>query len=551
MRYTGFFAIIVIALLAACNTRQASVEQATASITKEDLARHVQVLASDEFEGRAPASRGEEKTINYLIDQFKKLGMQPGNGDSYLQEVPLVEITADDNMQLVISGKGKPLTFKYLDDFVAGSPHVTETVSLKRSPLVFVGYGIVAPEYGWNDYAGLDVTGKTVVVLVNDPGYATGDSTLFRGKAMTYYGRWTYKYEEAARQGAAGVLIVHQTGPAGYPWTVVRNSWSGPQFYLQSADSGKSQSAVQGWITLESARQLFQAAGQDFDVLQQKAARKGFRPVPLPLTVSITIHNTYRFSKSYNVIARYPGKDRAEETIIYTAHWDHFGINPTLEGDTIMNGARDNATGTAALLELAEAFSKLDYPTRRSVVFLAVTAEEQGLLGSAWYATHPIYPLNKTVANINMDAMNIFGPTKDITVIGLGYSELDDVLRQEASAQGRYLRPDPEPEKGYYFRSDHFSFAKQGVPALYAKMGVEHTEKGEQWMRERVDWWVKTHYHKPSDEYDPSWWDLRGMEQNVRLLFRVGYRLADSNWFPNWREGTEFRAKRDAMMQHN
>ncbi len=549
MQYKAFLVSLVTLILLACNTRQANVDQATASITKEDIARHVQILASDEFEGRAPASRGEEKTLQYLVEQFRKLGLKPGNGESYLQEVPLVEITADEAMRLTISGKGKTLRLAYLDDFVAGSPHVASKVELKNSPLVFVGYGIVAPEYDWNDYQGLDVKGKTVVVLVNDPGYATGDSTLFRVKAMTYYGRWTYKYEEAARQGAAGVLIVHQTGPAGYPWTVVRNSWSGPQFYLQSEDSGKSQSAVQGWITLESARRLFQAAGLDFDKLEQQAAQKGFKPVALPLTASLTIRNTFRFSKSHNVVALYPGKDRSDEYIIYTAHWDHFGINPTLKGDSIMNGARDNATGTAALLELAEAFSKLDFPTRRSVVFLAVTAEEQGLLGSAWYATHPIFPLNKTVANINMDAMNIFGPTKDITVIGLGYSELDDLLEQEAQKQGRYLRPDPEPEKGYYFRSDHFSFAKQGVPALYAKMGVEHVEKGEQWMRERVDWWVKTHYHKPSDEYDPEWWDLRGMEQNVRLLFRVGYRLADSNWFPNWREGTEFRAKRDAMMK--
>ena len=543
--------LALLTLVLACNTRQANVDTAAKSITADDLARHVQTLASDEFQGRAPASPGEDKTIQYLVDTFKKLGMAPGNGDSYLQEVPLVEITADANMRLTFQGTRQRISLNYLDDFVAGSPHVRPTVSIQNSEVVFVGYGIVAPEYQWNDYDGINVKGKTVIVLVNDPGYASGDSTFFRGKAMTYYGRWTYKYEEAARQGAAGILIVHQTGPAGYPWTVVRNSWSGPQFYLQTADSGKSQSTVQGWITQESARRLFAAAGKDFDQLAQQAAQPGFKPIPLPFKVSIAIHNTIRFSKSHNVIARYPGKDRADEVIIYTAHWDHFGINPTLEGDSIMNGARDNATGTAALLELAEAFSQLDFPTRRSVVFLAVTAEEQGLLGSAWYATHPIYPLEKTIANINMDALNIFGPTRDVTVIGLGYSELDDVLKQEAEKQGRYLRPDPEPEKGYYFRSDHFSFAKQGVPALYAKMGVEHIEKGEQWMRERVDWWVKNHYHKPSDEYDPQWWDLRGMEQNVRLLFRVGYRLASSNWFPNWREGTEFKAKRDAMMQRH
>ncbi len=540
--------ILFTMLWIACTSEEGQLKKAESLIDEADIARHVSVLASDEFGGRAPASEGETKTLAYLTEAFQKLGLRPGNGDRFLQEVPLVEITADPDMELVVQGKGKTARFRYLDEFVAGTRRVQENVAVSRSELVFVGYGIVAPEYGWNDYAGIDVQGKTVVMLVNDPGYATLDSTLFTGKAMTYYGRWTYKYEEAARQGAAGAIIIHQTGPAGYPWEVVRNSWSGAQFYLQTDHGNRDRCAFESWVTLDVARKIFQMAGKDLDRLMKAAAQKGFRPVPLPLQVSLRIKNTLRYSKSNNFLALLPGSDRKDEYVIYMAHWDHLGINPTLKGDSILNGARDNATGTAALLEIAQAFQSLPQPPRRSILFLAVTAEEQGLLGSEYYATHPVYPLNKTVAAINMDGMNVFGRMNDVTIIGYGFSELDDYVKQEAQKQGRYVRPDPEPEKGYYFRSDHFNFAKQGVPALYADHGIDHVDHGEAWTLEKLDWWIKNFYHKPSDEYDPSWWDLSGMVQDVQLLFRVGYRLANSNHFPNWREGTEFRAKRDQMM---
>ncbi len=548
---TGFFWLSIMLLafgFTSCANEEGQLKKAEAQIDETDIARHISVLASDEFGGRAPASEGEKKTLDYLTRAFQELGVQPGNGDRFLQEVPLVEITADPNMTLNIQGKGQKARFKYLDEFVASTRRVQERVEVKNSQLVFVGYGIVAPEYDWNDYAGIDVKGKTVIMLVNDPGYATGDSTLFNGKAMTYYGRWTYKYEEAARQGAAGAIIIHQTGPAGYPWEVVRNSWSGAQFYLQTEHGNMDRCAFESWVTLDVARKIFQMAGVDLDTLTKAASQRGFKSQPLPLSVSLTIHNTLRYSKSNNFLALLPGSDRKNEYVIYMAHWDHLGINPILEGDSIFNGARDNATGIAALLEIAQAFKALPRPPRRSVLFLAVAAEEQGLLGSEYYATHPIYPLKQTVAAINMDGMNVFGPMKDVTIIGYGFSELDEYVKQEAKKQGRYVRPDPEPEKGYYFRSDHFNFAKQGVPALYADHGIEHVEHGEKWTLEKLDWWIKNFYHKPGDEYDPSWWDLSGMVQDVQLLFRVGYRLANSNHFPNWREGTEFRAKRDQMM---
>jgi len=547
LQIVGIFAIL--GLVLACANPEKALQKAEQSITGDDLIRHVKTLASDEFQGRAPATEGETKTIEYLTENFKSLGLKPGNGNSYLQEVPLVEITADPDMVLTISERRKTLKLNYATEFIAATRRVTELVELKNSEMVFVGYGIVAPEYNWNDYEGLDVRGKTVVMLVNDPGYATGDSTLFNGRAMTYYGRWTYKYEEAARQGAAAAIIVHETGAAGYPWEVVRNSWSGPQSHLRTADNNMSRSKVEAWITSEKAREIFKMAKLDFDQLHEAAAKKGFKAVPMKLKASLTIRNTIRYSKSNNVLALLPGKENPRELIIYTAHWDHLGINPTVEGDSIFNGARDNATGTASLLEIAEAFTKLSTPPNRSILFLAVTAEEQGLLGSAFYADHPVYPLSKTIANINMDAMNIFGKTKDLTIVGYGYSELDDYARAVAEKQGRYLRPDPEPEKGYYFRSDHFNFAKKGIPALYIKVGVDNVEKGEQWMRDKMAWWTKTHYHKPSDEYDPDYWDVSGMVDDARLLFEIGYRLAMENSYPNWREGTEFKAIRDAMLK--
>jgi Zn-dependent M28 family amino/carboxypeptidase len=473
--------------------------------------------------------------------------LAPGNGDSYLQPVPLVEITVRNQPRLAIRGNGTTNRFSAGSEFIVWTKRVVERAQLSNSELVFVGYGVVAPEYDWNDYEGVDVTGKTVVILVNDPGFATQDAALFNGNTMTYYGRWTYKYEEATRQGAAAALVVHETEPAGYPWAVVENSWTGPQFDLESEDANMSRVALEGWVTLDVARTIFSQAGEDYDVLKEQAASREFQATSLGVTASVSITNNLEQSRSNNVVGVWQGSDRADEYVVYMAHWDHFGRDESLEGDQIYNGAFDNATGMAGLLELAESYTRLEERPSRSVLFLAVTAEEFGLLGSAYYATHPVYPRNKTVAAINMDGLNIYGPMNDITVIGHGNSELDEYLEAAARDENRVVRGDPEPEKGFYYRSDHFSFAKEGIPALYTDNGIDHVEHGEEWTMARRDEYTAQRYHKPSDEFDPNW-DLSGAVDDLRILFVVGYRIAASDDFPNWREGTEFKAKRDADM---
>jgi Zn-dependent M28 family amino/carboxypeptidase len=538
----------LIFIFSGCVSQKQNLKAALDSITAEDLSKDVQILSSDEFEGRAPASRGEEKTTAFLKGEFQNLGLKPGNKESFFQEVPMVEITTDPGAKLVVRGKKKSNVFVYGNEFMAWTLREVEEVSLNDSEMVFVGYGIIAPEYNWNDYEGLEVKGKTVVMLINDPGFATEDPELFNGRAMTYYGRWTYKFEEAAKQGAEGALIIHETKPAAYPWEVVKNSWSGPQFNLTSEDKNFSRCAVEGWVTIETAQKLFAEAALNYDEIKRGAIGEDFRAIPLGLKASITLKNKIRHAKSNNVITLWPGSDRADEYIIYTAHWDHFGLDPTLEGDQIFNGALDNATGTSALIELAEAFTKLGPPPSRSIVFMAVTGEEQGLLGSSYYATHPIYPPAKTVAAINMDALNIFGRMKDITVIGYGNSELDNYVEAAAAEQGRRVRPDPEPEKGSFYRSDHFPFAKQGIPALYTSNGIDHVEHGEEWTLAKMDKYTAENYHKPSDEYDPNW-DLSGAIDDLRLLFRVAYSLSMESSFPNWKEGSEFKAKRDADLE--
>lgn len=520
-------------------------EAAREVITADELARGIRELAADSMEGRAPGTRGEERTARYLQRRFEGIGLEPGNGESWFQSVPLVSIEPRPAGDAVITGVRWEHRLRFGADLAATTERVVERVALDGSELVFAGYGIVAPEYGWNDYRDLDARGKTVVVLINDPGFATGDSLSFRGRAMTYYGRWSYKFEEAARQGAEGVLIVHQTEPAGYGWEVARTGWSGPASLLaERADVPVV--AVQGWIRESAARSLLGQAGLDLDSLAALAARPGFRPVPLGLAVSLELDNEIRRYESRNVLARLPGRTHPAEHIVYMAHWDHLGMDETLD-DPIYNGALDNASGTAGLIELARAFRALRKPPERSILFLAVTAEEQGLLGSAYYAAHPVVPLERTVAAINMDGLNIWGPTHDVTVVGFGMSELEDFLAEAAAGQGRVLGPDPEPEKGYFYRSDHFEFAKLGVPALYADPGVEDVERGESWGRQQRDTYVTESYHKPADEYDPSW-NLEGAAADLRLLFETGYRLAGSRAWPNWREGIEFRAVRDGMM---
>ena len=509
------------------------------------LHEHIAVLASDEFEGRAPATPGEEKTINYLQSEFEALGIDPGNGDSYFQSVSVTEITTANDAVLTFSGSNYDVELEYATEMIVGSQQQIPTTSIVDSELVFVGYGVVAPERDWNDYAGIDVVGKTVVILVNDPGYATQDPDVFNGNAMTYYGRWTYKYEEAARQGAAGALIVHETGPAGYGWEVVSGSWSGPQIGLQADNLNSDKNDIEGWLTLNSAEALFAGAGLNYQQLKATAAQPGFTAVPLgDVTASVAIQNSVRTSLSQNVIAMIPGTERPTETIIYTAHWDHLGVNAEILGDNIYNGAADNATGTAALLAMAKMHADAG-PAPRSIVFLAVTAEESGLLGSRWYTEHPVFPLATTVANINIDVLNTYGPMHDIVVVGNGSSELEAYLEEAATAQGRYIVEEPNPERGYYYRSDHFNFAKAGVPALYAESGEDSVEFGKKWGAEQAQDYNENRYHAPSDEYDPNW-NLEGAAQDILLYFDVASKLSRESSFPNWLEGNEFKGIRDA-----
>jgi Zn-dependent M28 family amino/carboxypeptidase len=539
-------------LVSACaDSVEVSVTEPLESIDAADLAKHVEVLASDEFEGRAPSSAGETKTIEYIRGQLQSLGVAPGNGDSFYQAVPLVAIAAAPTAQLLVTGPEFTRSLTYAEDMMVWTKRVTPQVQLVDSELVFVGYGIVAPEYGWDDYAGVDVAGKTVVILVNDPGFASQNEDLFNGNAMTYYGRWTYKYEEAARQGAAGALIVHQTEAAGYPWEVVSGSWSGKQFDLVAADNNMSRLAVEGWLTETAAELVFAAADIDFESAMGRAEMADFQAQNMGLGVSTEITNTLEQSVSNNVLGLIEGTERADEVVIYMAHWDHLGRDASLPGDQIYNGAFDNATGVAALLELAQAHAELGQPLKRSVLFVAVTAEESGLLGSKYYAEHPVFPMHKTLAGINMDGMNVSGRTHDVAVTGFGASDLDAYLVQAAAAQERTVVAEANPEKGYYYRSDHFNMAKYGVPMLYAKSGQQYVGHDRQWGIERAADYVANRYHKPADEYDSSW-DFTGMVEDTQMLFEIGRRLADlsdDEVPPNWVEGNEFRAIRDASLQ--
>ncbi len=522
-------------------------EAALATITVADLVEHIQVLSSDEYEGRFPGTAGEEKTLEYLQGQAERIGLQPGAGDGWFQEVQLVSITADPGMTLSVRQRGSVKQYSYGNEFIAWTKRVVDRVDLEDSELVFVGYGTVAREYDWNDYEGIDVSGKTVVMLVNDPGFATKDTALFNGNSMTYYGRWTYKYEEAAKQGAAAALIIHDTEPAAYGWNTVEGSWSGPQLDMVPADDNMSRVKVEGWLQLEVAQEIFEMAGLDLDELAAQAAQRGFEPVPMGVNASTAISNTVERSTTHNVLGLLPGSERPDEYVIIMGHWDHLGMNPSLEGDQIFNGALDNATGTAGIIELAEAFASLETQPKRSIVFWWTTAEEQGLLGSAYYAANPVYPLDKTVAAINIDGLNIYGPMNDIYVIGYGNSELDDYLVRFAEAQNRVVKPDPQAEKGYFYRSDHFPLAKQGVPALYTDVGNDHVEHGEEWTRQLKDEWTAQHYHQVSDEYSEDW-DMQGAIDDLHLFFQIAYTLANESTFPSWNEGTEFKAKRDEMM---
>jgi Zn-dependent M28 family amino/carboxypeptidase len=514
-------------------------------INDSSFAKHIKVLASDEFLGRKPFTEGETRSINYLKEQFSKLGLKPGNGDSYFQAVPMVEIKSTPESKMVFKGAAGSVTANYLADFVAGTKRVQPQVNLANSALVFAGYGIVAPEYKWNDYAGLDVKGKTVVVMINDPGFS--DTTLFKGKNMTYYGRWTYKFEEAARQGAAGILIVHDTEPAAYPWSVVRSGWSKSKLQSEEKDNNMSRPVIEGWISLDIAKQLFKLGGQS-DALFAAAKKPGFKGVDLKLTTNLQVSNKIKKSVSYNVVAVIPGTKRPDENIIYSAHWDHLGIGEPVKGDSIYNGAVDNATGVASLLELAAAFQQLPVKPERSIVFVSFTAEEQGLLGSAYYAAHPVYPVNKTVADINMDMMGLAGKTKDIVVYGYGQSDLEDYAKVSAGKQGRVVVPDPVPSSGLYYRSDHFNFAKVGIPSLFTGSGVDNVTHGKEWGLKQVAEFTKARYHSPQDDFNGIT-DRSGIVEDVRLLFDLGYRLSNETTFPEWKKGSEFKAARDKSLK--
>ncbi|QDX27247.1 M28 family peptidase [Sphingomonas suaedae] len=543
------FALLALLGLAACSTASdtAAVPDVALPAMPMDLMKEAtRTLSSDEFEGRAPGTPGEEKTLAYLVEQFQKAGLQPGNEGSWFQDVPLVAITAQNVSPLTFTGGTQAMSLKYGPEMVVGTYRVTPKIAVKDSPVVFVGYGINAPEKGWNDYAGVDVKGKTVVILVNDPDWETaGLQGEFNGQAMTYYGRWTYKYEEAARQGAAAAIIVHDTQPAAYGWNVVESSWTGEQQVADAANGHMDQTAANGWIQLDKAKALFASAGQDFDKLAAAAKVKGFKAVPLgDVKASVSFDNVIRKHASKNVIGILPGAKRPDEVVLYTAHWDHLGrCQAASDGDNICNGAVDNATGTAALIAIAKANKDAGAPDR-SLVFLAVTAEESGLLGSKYYGDNPVYPLAKTVGGVNIDAMNLTPPARNVVVVGMGKSELDSYLKAALAKQNRMANAEPTPEKGFYYRSDHFMLAKHGVPMLYFDAGDDLVEGGRDAGRAAAADYEKNKYHGPKDEFDPSW-NWAGAEKDLQVYYAVGRMLAMTTAWPNWVEGDEFRAARD------
>lgn len=526
------------------------------AMNPDSLLTSIKTLASDEFEGRKPGSAGEEKTVDFLEQNFRALALKPGNPDgTFVQKVPLAGTNSKQQGSFTVNGK--PLPAAENKDFVAVSTRFVEDTTVKDSDIVFVGYGVVAPEYGWDDYKDVDVKGKTIVMLVNDPQLPDPadptklDANMFRGRAMTYYGRWTYKYEIASEKGAAAVLIVHETALAGYGFEVVVSGKAGEMFNIQRPNNNLARVPVEGWMTFDKTAQLFKAAGLDLAAAKKDALRKEFRPVPLQgAKANFHITNALRKIDSRNVVAKLEGSDPAlkDEYIVYTAHWDHFGRNTELQGDQIMHGALDNASGTAGLLEIARAYSKMSPAPKRSVLFLSVTGEEQGLLGAEYYASNPLYPLKKTVANINMDVLNAWGKTKDLVIVGLGNSTLDDTVTEVLKSRQRVPVGDAEPEKGFYYRSDHFQFAKVGVPALDPEAGIEFIGKPEAYGRQKRDEYTEKIYHKPADKPDPAW-DLSGAVEDLRVLFETGYRVAQEVKIPEWKPGNEFKARRDAMMK--
>ncbi len=542
--------IVLVSLLAfsACRQpdKQTDMRDGLSALNADSLTQNIVTLSSDVFQGRRPFTEGEVKTVNYLKDSYERMGLEPGYGGSYFQDVPMVEITPDCGPAIDVQTSRGQIQLRCMDEYVLWTESTDSLISLSRTDVVFAGFGIVAPEYHWNDYAGVDVKGKIVLVMVNDPGYRSGDSAFFKGNTMTYYGRWTYKFEEAARQGAKGCLVIHNTDAASYPFSVVQSSWGKTHLLLDKRnDKTEYRCPVEGWVTEDAAKKLLRASTGDTALLVT-AHRRGFSAVPLNLTMSTTIRVKALYNISHNVVAKITGTRRPDEYIVYTAHWDHFGVGkPDENGDSIYSGALDNASGTAALLEIARAFKSMKRQTERTVVFLSVTGEEQGLLGSEYYARHPIYPVEKTVADINIDGVLNYGKTKDVVISGVGQSELEDILGKLVENQGRYIAPESHPEAGHYFRSDHFSFAKVGVPSISAGGGIDMVNGGKEMGKKLEDEYIAKHYHQPSDEYDAGRWKLDGAMQDIELYFQLGKELSFESGWPGWKDGSEFKAIRD------
>ncbi len=548
LMYRYFLAPIWLILLASCagDARREGVN----AINADSLLRNISILASDSFLGRMPFTPGEKMTVDFLEGAFRSVGLAPGNGGSYTQDVPMANIVSKAELSIRVKTPKNNFLLHAPDDYVVWTDKTDEHISLDNTPVVFAGYGVVAPEYGWNDYEGIDMKGKIALVMVNDPGFWNNDTTLFKGRTMTYYGRWTYKFEEAARQGAKGCLVIHRTSAAGYPFSVVQNGFNAARLQLDSRGENISVCDAIGWIKDTVAERLFAAAGLDA-ALFEKANQRGFKAMPLNMGFSTSMRVQSVYDKSVNVIGKIEGSKRPDEAIIYMAHWDHLGTGtPDEKGDSIYNGALDNASGTAGLIELARAFNSLGSKPERSIVFLAVTGEEQGLLGSEYYIANPVYPAEKTVAVINIDVLNNFGATRDAVVVGLGQSELEDYLKEEVKKEGGYVVGEPSPESGGYFRSDHFNFAKAGIPALYAGSGIDLIGKGKAEGQRLKDDFISKHYHRPSDELTDDW-NMEGAVQDLGRLFKVGRRLAFDTHWPQWKDGSEFKAIREKQRTGN
>lgn len=529
--------------LISCDTTD-DFEKARKSINPADLTAWVKDLGSDHFMGRAPFTEGEKITVEYLAGELKKIGFEPPFNSSYFQDVPMVKIISEVKGPVKVKTPLAQFEFSTPDDITVISPRIDSLLDIEGSEMVFAGFGIVAPEFGWNDYKGLDVKDRTVVVMINDPGLYTRDTNLFKGSEMTYYGRWTYKYEEAARQGAAGVLIIHEPFGAGYDYSIPRKSSITPNLYIQSADSNSSRCSFTGWISSESAERLLKKKGLDVAKLREEACKRGFMGFPLDMSISLNISNTIEYNKSKNVAGILRGSKRPEENIVYSAHWDHFGIGEAENGDSIYNGAVDNGTSMAWALSIGKAFSSLKNRPERSVIVLFPTAEEAGLIGSYFYTEHPLFPIGRTVACFNNDLMLPNGRMKDVMITGYGQSELDDYVSDAAVYQDRYVTRDPNSHTGMYFRSDHFPFAKKGVPALFARGNTDSREYGKEWAAEQEKDYIKNRYHKPADNFNPETWNLEGIAEDAELAFIVGYKLSTSEVFPGWKSGSEFKKLR-------